>query len=509
MREALLGGEFLRLGAFGERIHADVDFAELAGAARLLLVPVAALGVGLDRFAIGNLRLLDLDLDLVAALEPLAEQQQVQLAHAGEHHFLGLGVVLQVDGAVFLGDLVERAGELGFVAAGLGRDGQADHRRGELQRRQLHFAERRAGVQLFVLGDGDDVARAGVVDVGRLVGLHGEQRADLDALAMRRATARVESFLSVPEKMRMKLSRCTNGSIRVLNTWAASGAAGSGLSVTVSPSLVAVRATAVGGSEHCSSTREQLVDADAGLGRDADDRRERPLPNRLDAEPVELLLRRHLALEVLLHHRFVGLDDRLEHRFADLGRIDQRTLGVARHVERADDALEVVPLPQRHVEQRAARAEHFADRVDQLREVDVVGVELGDAEDAAQAGVARFLPRAAGVDLDAGVGVDRDQRRVDGPQGADRLADEVRVAGRVDDVEPLAAVIEMDDRRLDRVLVVLLFFVEVADAGAGVDAGLAADRAGLHQQVVDERRLAGGAVPTNRDVANVLDVSSP
>ena len=82
----------------------------------------------------------------------------MQLAHAGEHHFLGLGVVLEVDGAVLLGNLVERAGELRFVAAGLGRDGQADHRRGELERRQLDFAERRAGVQVFGLGDGDDVA---------------------------------------------------------------------------------------------------------------------------------------------------------------------------------------------------------------------------------------------------------------------------------------------------------------------------------------------------------------
>ena len=52
----------------------------------------------------------------------------------------------------------------------------------------------------------------------------------------------------------------------------------------------------------------------------------------------------------------------------------------ARHIERADDALEIVPLPDRHVEQHALRAEHFADRVDRAREVDVVGVQLGDAE---------------------------------------------------------------------------------------------------------------------------------
>ena len=67
-------------------------------------------------------------------------------------------IVLEMDGAVFFGDLVEGAGELGFVAAGLRGDGQADHRRGEVERRQLDVAERRAGVQVFALGDGDDVA---------------------------------------------------------------------------------------------------------------------------------------------------------------------------------------------------------------------------------------------------------------------------------------------------------------------------------------------------------------
>ena len=62
-------------------------------------------------------------------------------------------------------------------------------------------------------------------------------------------------------------------------------------------------------------------------------------------------------------------------------------------------------------------------------------------------------------------------RGIDRPQGADRLADEVGIAGRVDDVEVLAGVVEVDQARFDRVLVVLFFFVEVADAGAVVDTG--------------------------------------
>ena len=121
-------------------------------------MPVAAVAIGLDRFAVGNLRLFDFDLDLVAALEPFAEEHEMQLAHPGEDHLFGFRVVLQMNGRVFFGDLVECAGELGFVAAGLGRDGEADHRRRELDRRHIDFAEGHAGVEIFVFGDGDDIA---------------------------------------------------------------------------------------------------------------------------------------------------------------------------------------------------------------------------------------------------------------------------------------------------------------------------------------------------------------
>ena len=73
MRKPLLGREILGLGALGERIHPNVHFAKLAGAARLLLVPIAAIAVRLNRFAIRNLRLVRFDFDFVAPLQPLAQ----------------------------------------------------------------------------------------------------------------------------------------------------------------------------------------------------------------------------------------------------------------------------------------------------------------------------------------------------------------------------------------------------------------------------------------------------
>ena len=50
----------------GSGIQADVHFAELAAAAGLFFVAVAAFGFLLDRFAVGDFRLVRIDLHFVA-----------------------------------------------------------------------------------------------------------------------------------------------------------------------------------------------------------------------------------------------------------------------------------------------------------------------------------------------------------------------------------------------------------------------------------------------------------
>ena len=144
--------------------------------------------------------------------------------------------------------------------------------------------------------------------------------------------------------------------------------------------------------------------------------------------------------------------------------------------------------------------------VHQRREIDVLGVHLVDHDHAAQARLAGFVEHAPRVDFDAGLGIDDDRRRVDPVHGSDRLADEVGVTRRIDHLEVLAAMVEMDDLGLDRVLVVLLFRIEVADAGSVVHTRMSVDRAGLDQHVVDERRLATPAMSTEHKIANVLNV---
>ena len=222
-------------------------------------------------------------------------------------------------------------------------------------------------------------------------------------------------------------------------------------------------------------------------------------------QPGDFLVARLDAVEVAGHHVFIDFDDRLDQRRVDLVGVDQRALDIGGHLERAGHAAKIGAAAQRNVQKLAALAEHLLDVLHKRGEVDVVGVHLVDGDEAAQAGLARLVEHAAGGHADAGLGVDLDDHRVDGVHGADRLSDEVGVAGGVDRIEPLAVVVEVHDVGLDGVVVDLFFLVEVADARAIVDARRTGDRARHGEDLVQEGRFARGTVPAECHVANVCD----
>ena len=145
---------------------------------------------------------------------------------------------------------------------------------------------------------------------------------------------------------------------------------------------------------------------------------------------------------------------------------------------------------------------------EQLGEVDVVGVELVDDEHAGQAALAGLVEHAARVDLDAVGGGDDDDRGLDGVQRAQGLADEVGLAGRVEQVDVLALVLEVQDAGVDRELVFVLLVVEVGDAGAVVDAAAAVDGLGLEEQGVGQRGLAAARCPTRAMLRMSLSCTS-
>ena len=331
----------------------------------------------------------------------------------------------------------------------LGRGGQADHRRGEGDRRHGQLAQatsRCAGLRPWPRprsrpGRPRRSARSRSACTWN----------SAPSLTPLRTptTGTVESFFSVPEKTRMKLSFCTNGSMRVLNTWATSGPAGSAFTSTSSPAaFFAVRDQRVGRQRTERQGVEQFGQARARLARNAQHRNQRALGHGLDDQPGDFFVGGRRALEIPLHHRFIDLDDRLQQRLADFGRIDQRAGRVGGRLQRAGHAAELGPLAQRHVEQHAALAEQLLNAFDQRGEVDVVGIHPVHDDHPSQAGLLRLVEHAAGVDLDARLGVDDDRRRIDAAHRADRLADEIGIAGRVDHMELLAGVLEMHHARL-------------------------------------------------------------
>jgi len=220
-------------------------------------------------------------------------------------------------------NLVQRARKLAFIAASLRRGSQTDHRRRERDRRHRQLAQRRLGVKILDLGHGHDPARAGFIDRTGFLACT-SNRAVIFTPFRTPTTGTVESFFSVPENTRMKLSFCTNGSMRVLNTWATRGPAGSALISTSSPAaFFAVRTSASGGNAQSS-----IASINSG----------KPMPDLPETHTIGINAPWATALTISFEisssvggvpskYRSVtassDFDDRLQQRLANLGWIHQ------------------------------------------------------------------------------------------------------------------------------------------------------------------------------------------
>ena len=204
----------------------------------------------------------------------------------------------------------------------------------------------------------------------------------------------------------------------------------------------------------------QAVDADELGGRAADDREHARRGHALGERLLELLGGERLALEVALHQRVVGHDDALDqvvvdarldlgHFLGDLGPgrraavvVEERLVG-----QQVGDAPEVALLADRQLEWRDAGAEVVAQLVERALERSPLAVELVDEDHARHAEVARDAPRRLGLHLDPLDGAHHEDREVGHPQGGVHVAHEVGVAGRVEDVDLVALVLEGGDRQ--------------------------------------------------------------
>ena len=178
----------------GQWLDPDRADAELAMAARLLLVPALGARRAGDRLAVRDQHILGVDCDPELALELVERHRQVRLADPAQDGLVGLVVAANIERRVFVEQPGQRVRQLVVVALGPGRDRDSEQRLGELDGRN---GDRRALRRQRV---------AGVV------------AGSFDTAAMSPATTSVTGSCSRPRSRKRPWSRSSVPE-RVLTSW--------------------------------------------------------------------------------------------------------------------------------------------------------------------------------------------------------------------------------------------------------------------------------------------------
>src|SRR6185312_1242235 len=143
--------------------HLDFAVAVLAVAAALLLVATLDVSLAANGFAVRDLGRFEVDLSVVTLLELGDDDFNMLLAGAGDEKFLGLLVAEEAEHGVFFHQLVDAVGELVFIVATLGLDGEGDGRFRECDPGILNgigfIAQCVTRESVFQLGHSSDIAR--------------------------------------------------------------------------------------------------------------------------------------------------------------------------------------------------------------------------------------------------------------------------------------------------------------------------------------------------------------
>ncbi len=221
-----------------------------------------------------------------------------------------------------------------------------------------------------------------------------------------------------------------------------------------------------------------------------------------------------LAVEVPVHQRLVfalGDDgfDELAPRLVDL--LAQLLVGrdgapelVDLLGEQADQPEELaVRVEMRQVQRQHSRAERVLAAQQRGVEVRAGLVQPGDEHRTGHADRGALLPDRAGRGVDAFGGRQHEQRGVRGTQPGAQFTDEVRVAGRVDQVDLDVLVLHRCDGQSDGPLLLDRGGLVVAHRGALGDGARSGDRRGGGQHRLGDRGLAGGRRADQHDVADL------
>ena len=177
----------------------------------------------------------------------------------------------------------------------------------------------------------------------------------------------------------------------------------------------------------------------------------------------------------------------------------------ALHADEIDDALEILLGADRQLDRDRLGAEPLDDVLEALVEVGADLVHLVGEDDARDLVLVALAPDRLGLRLHALIGIEHADRAVEHAQRALDLDGEIDVAGGVDDVETLAVPDGGRGGRRDGDAALLLLLHQVHGRGAFVHLADLVGLAGVIENPLGRRGLAGIDVGHDAEIAVVLD----
>ena len=255
-------------------------------------------------------------------------------------------------------------------------------------------------------------------------------------------------------------------------------------------------------------------------GRAAQDRHEQAVDGALADQRLELGLARHLAFEIGLGRGLVDVDGQLHELLVILlGLIDEirgnllvmearaQRLVVPHHrlhADEVDDALETRLDAERQLDHQRLGAEAVLDHLHREEEVGADLVHLVDEDHARHAVFVGLPPYRLGLRLHTLIGVEQRYRAVEHAQAALDLDGEIHVAGRVDDVDALVVPISGRRGGRDGDAALLLLLHPIHGGSAVMHFADLVALAGVIEDALGGRGLAGVDMRHDPDIAVVL-----
>ncbi len=264
---------------------------------------------------------------------------------------------------------------------------------------------------------------------------------------------------------------------------------------------------------------EQAVGREVAGRHAAGDREQLAVVRAVLQRRDDLVMGDLLALEVALHQRVRDLADLVHELLAvllgghlqvvgdrDLGAVlaAGAVVGVRLHVDEVDDPGDLVLGADRDLRRDDVRAEGVLQRLQRAKEVRALAVEHVHEDHAGEVELLRARPQAARRDLDAHHAVDDEDRRLADAHRAERVGDEARLAGRVDEVDLAVVPLKRAERERDRHVARLLVGLGVRHGRAVEHRAEPVGRLRLEEQRLVQRRLAAATVTDKGYVANAV-----